>query len=201
MPRPVSLGRAALARLVKQHGVEAVALWLRDIETAPVKRRRGRPKGKSYYDDTPLLQAAAARWRSAGGRCGGGIWPFLREFAGSDSSTRRLLRRLDEWGAKGCAERDIADFHAALCSARDERALAEFEGKVAAKAGGTRRQAHEWLAAMQRVIIDAIGRGETVQSRGWGTWYPAHGTVGFRPGSKLKAAAARSGNLPARRGS
>jgi hypothetical protein len=123
MPRPSSLGRAALDRLVKQYGREKVAEWLRDHETR-VKRTRGRPKGPKY-NDTPLIQAAAARWRRAGGRRhgGGDVWPFLREVAGSESATRRLLRRLDEWGAEGCDERGIADFNAALWSARFARAL------------------------------------------------------------------------------
>jgi hypothetical protein len=138
MPRPVSLGRAALARLVEQYGVDTVAGWLHDIAASPTpsKRGRGRPKGPSRQadlQDTRLAQAATARWREAGGRRWWetvvAVWPFLLEVSGNNESTaRRLHRRLEEWGAEGCAERGIADFNSGLWRVRLGRAVGRVNG-------------------------------------------------------------------------
>ena len=156
MPRPVS-PRRVLARMVKQHGYDMVAGLLRDFAAAPPRlvRKRGRPK-RPKYDDAPLVRAAAARWRRAGGHWGGSgdVWSYLHEVAGGNESvTRRLLRRLDEWGAEGCEERGIGDFNAARWKARLgralERALDRYDGDTVyiewalhVLAGGYRRGYH-----------------------------------------------------------
>jgi hypothetical protein len=118
-----SPGYTELERLAEQHGREAfidtVKTWLGDSEGAPrVRRRRGRPKGKPYYDDAPLLQAAAAQWRQTPGAC---VWPYLIEAGGGTSGACRLLRRLDEWDLDGCTERGIADFYLVRWRERVER--------------------------------------------------------------------------------
>lgn len=88
-------GRDELERLVDEHGIGTVAAWLRDIYTArrsKASRPRGRPTGPAS-DDTPLLCAAAAIWRQRG--CGP-VWKALLAVAGgSESTARRLLRRLN----------------------------------------------------------------------------------------------------------
>jgi hypothetical protein len=186
MPRPVSLGRA-LARLIKQHGYDTVAARLGEIAAAPPRlvRRRGRPR-RPYYDDTALVQAAAARWRRAGGRrSGGDVWPFLHEVAGGDSAARRLLRRLDEWGADGCQERGIGDFNAALWRARLKRALGvavdgPAEDALHTLAAGYRRRyaiAAIDAEVLLRSIPDLAARLDREPLSACATWHDAWATV------------------------
>lgn len=180
--------RAALAPLVEEFGLEAVQEALRDIEANPrTRRKRGRPLG-AKYDDTRLLQAAAAHWRHTG--CGV-VWPSLVDVGGGESAAYRLLRRLDEWNADGCAERGIADLYAALCRCRDARAAAKFQARVvtavqweAVRAGRlvTPQEAHGLTAPFIGEIAHGLGRHEEVRL-GFGVFYPtANGGVGFRSG-------------------
>jgi hypothetical protein len=189
-------GRAKQERLVEQHGIDRVEGWLADIKAKrPTRRKRGRPPG-AKYDDTRLLREAAENWRQAGR---GTVWPSLLDVGGGESAARRLLHRLDEWNDDGCAERGIADLYAGLCRCRDERAAAKFVAKVAMSVMGelamvgfiTTQGAHELTAPFIDEIADGLRHGEEVRL-GFGVFYPTpNGGVGFRPASKLKAAAAR----------
>jgi nucleoid DNA-binding protein len=182
------LGRAGLGRLVKEYGYETVAEWLREM--APAKRKRGRPPGPKS-DDTRLAQAAAVRWRQAGRP--NKVWRALLEAGGSDSVAVRLLYRLDEWGAEGCAERHIADFRAALEAARNKRFTDKMARQIAARLEGvTPGRVRQMLAAKDRVIDEALDRGERVCLRGFGTYYVGpDGHKRFRPGKALRATGAR----------
>ena len=184
-------------RLVEQHGIDAVEGWLADIKAKrPTRRKRGRPPG-AKYDDTRLLREAAENWRQAGR---GTVWRSLLDVVGGESAARRLLHRLDKWNADGCAERGIADLYAALCRRRDERAAAKFVATVAMRVTGgslavgrfiPTQEARELTAPFIDEIANGLGRGEEVRL-GFGVFYPTpNGGVGFRPASKLKAAAAR----------
>jgi hypothetical protein len=169
MSRPVSLDRA-LARLVKQYDHETVAARLREITTTP--RPLGRPPGP-HYDDTRLAQTAAAQWRQAGRRAA--VWRALLEAGGSESVARRVLYRLDEWGAEGCAERHIADFYAALEAARVKRSTDKFVALLLARqiANGkqvTAQEIHHWLAHILKGIHQVLDSGDRVCFRGFGTF-------------------------------
>ena len=93
-----------------------------------------------------------------------------------------------EWGADGCAERHIADFYAALEAARDKRFTDKLAREIARREGRTAREVRLILAVRDKLIDEALNRGERVCVRGFGTYYVGlDGKKKFRPGSALRA--------------